>query len=328
MPPARPHTPDESTLLRLLDTMLYLRRFEELIVEVYPEQDMKTPVHLYIGQEAVAAGVCDHLKAGDYLFSTHRNHGPCLAKGVEPFALYAEFYGKEAGCCRGRGGSMHSASPENGILGTSAIVGGGIPLAVGAALAAKLRGEDRISVGFFGDGASEEGTFHESLNFAALKNLPVLFVCENNFYATASPLRARQPNPDIHARARGYGMPATLVDGNDAAAVWEAASKAVDHIRGGGGPAFLECRTYRWKGHVGPDCDWQSGCRPKEELDQWMERCPIALLRNKLGDLGPDDAAFAAQTRAHDQVLRAALDKARAAEFPAPETLMAYVYPE
>ena len=327
--PLSPRAQDGADLLlRLLEGMIHIRRFEELVVEVYGQQDMKSPVHLYIGEEAVAVGVCDHLRPEDYLFSTHRNHGHCLAKGMRPEELYAEFYGREAGCCRGKGGSMHSSSAAHNILGTSAIVGGGIPLAAGAALASLLRRDGRISVGFFGDGASEEGTFHESLSFAALKKLPVLFVCENNFYATASPLRARQPDPDIHRRAQGYGIPATLVDGNDVVAVWEAAGEAVARIRDGRGPQFLECRTYRWKGHVGPECDWEKGCRPREELLEWMERCPIARLRERLGREALPEERFQAMIQAADARHRLALEYARACPFPPAEEALTQVYQE
>lgn len=259
----------------LLRTMLLLRLFEEKIVDVYAVQDMKSPVHLYIGEEAIAAGVCIHLKKEDYLFTTHRSHGHCLAKGVDPKVLYAEFYGRRTGCCKGKGGSMHPADPDWGVLGTSAIVGGPIALATGAALASKMRGDGRVSVVFFGDGASEEGVFHESLNFASLKKLPVVFVCENNYYATNSPLSQRQPNEDIARRAEGYDIPGVQVDGNDVAAVYEAAAEALDRARAGEGPTLIECKTYRWKGHVGPKEDHLAGCRPEAELREWQKRCPL-----------------------------------------------------
>lgn len=270
------------TLSGLLRTMVLIRRFEEKIIEVYPAQDMKTPVHLYIGEEAIAAGVCANLKEKDYMFTTHRSHGHCLAKGSDPQMLYAEFYGRVTGCSKGKGGSMHPVDPEKGILGTTAIVGGGIPLAVGTALASKMKHNGRISTVFFGDGASEEGTFHESLNFAALKKLPVVFVCENNFYATTSPLSQRQPNDNISGKAESYGIPGVSVDGNNVLEVFEASREAVDRARRGGGPSLIECKTYRWKGHVGPDCDHAKGCRPMEDLDKWMERCPVELYKKLL----------------------------------------------
>ncbi|HMM39173.1 MAG TPA: thiamine pyrophosphate-dependent dehydrogenase E1 component subunit alpha [Desulfovibrio sp.] len=300
----------------LLRTMILLRRFEEKIVEVYGRQDMKTPVHLYIGQEAVATGVCAHLRPEDYLFTTHRNHCHCLAKGADPTPLYAEFYGRVTGCCRGMGGSMHSSFPALGILGTSAIVGGGIPHGVGTALASRLRGDGRVSVVFFGDGASEEGTFHESLNFAALKKLPVLFVCENNGYATASPLANRQPSGDISRRAAAYGMPAERLDGNDVEAVYEAAGRAVEHLRRGLGPYFLEPATYRWKGHVGPGEDWENGARPRAELEEWKPRCPLARLLRRLETEGFDRAEYDLLLAETGARLDEALERARSAGFP------------
>lgn len=274
-------------LIQMYSSMLKIRMFEEKIIEVYPAQEMKCPVHLCIGEEAIAAGVCLNLKKEDYIFSTHRNHGHCIAKGSNVRLMMAEFYGRKTGYCKGKGGSMHMADPENGIFGTSAIVGGGIPLAVGTALASAIKKDGRVSITFFGDGASEEGTFHESLNFASLRKLPVIFICENNLYATNSYLSARQPHHDIAKKAEGYLIPWVQVDGNDVVAVYEAAKIAASRARTGGGPSFIECRTYRWKGHVGPDCDYEKGCRPKEELEVWLDKCPIKtfedfILQNRI----------------------------------------------
>jgi pyruvate dehydrogenase E1 component alpha subunit len=270
------------TKLALFRAMLRVRRFEEKIVEVYGAQDMKTPVHLSIGQEAVAAGVCLNLKKEDYVFSTHRNHGHILVKGAAMAPMVAEMYGHADGCSGGKGGSMHMLDTAAGCLGTSAIVGGSIPLGAGAAFASLLRKDGRIAVSFFGDGASEEGLFHETLNFSALKKLPVVFICENNNYATNSPLSARQPHSDIARRAASYGIPAVAIDGNDVLAVHEAALDAISRARSGGGPSFIECKTYRWKGHVGPDCDYLKGCRPKEELEKWVELCPVKAFQTSL----------------------------------------------
>ncbi|MBI4804300.1 MAG: thiamine pyrophosphate-dependent dehydrogenase E1 component subunit alpha [Desulfovibrio sp.] len=307
--------------------MLFIRRFEERVISLYPQQEMKTPIHLCIGQEAVAAGVCAHLTPHDYLSSTHRSHGHCLAKGMDPQLLLAEFYGKVTGCCRGKGGSMHAACPERGILGTSAIVGGGIPIGVGHALAAKLRMEKRLSVVFFGDGASEEGSFQESLNFAVLKELPVVFVCENNFYATNSPLKARQPHQDIHRRAASFGSPAEVVDGNNVWDVYRAAERAVRHARAGRGPYFLECRTYRWQGHVGPNCDWQKGCRPKGELLEWMDRCPVEAFRSTLMREGIlDEPTMDSINREVSAILDSAVLFAQESTFPDAEEVMRNVY--
>jgi pyruvate dehydrogenase E1 component alpha subunit len=263
--------------------MLRIRHFEQRIVELYPEQEIRTPVHLCVGQEAVAAGVCAHLRPADLIFSTHRNHGHCLAKGISTKKMLAEFYGKETGCCKGKGGSMHPCDPEHGILGTSAIVGGGIPIAVGAAWAEQRRGKDNIALSFFGDGATEEGSFHESLNFAALKNIPVIFICENNLYATASRLNHRQPAAgSIAAKAEGYGLPGVSLDGNDVIAVYQAAAEAVNRARQGAGPTLIEARTFRWFAHVGPVDDTESGHRPAAELAKWKEKCPILRFRERL----------------------------------------------
>lgn len=257
-------------------SMRRIRYFEEKVIEHYPEQEMRTPVHLCIGQEAIGAGVCHALHRTDYIFSTHRNHGHCLAKGMSYQQLLSEFYGKKSGCAGGKGGSMHPVDVSRGILGTTAIVGGNIPLAVGAAWSSKLRRNKAVAVAFFGDGAAEEGTFHEALNFAALKKLPVIFVCENNLYATASPLAHRQPaNGSIADRAAAYGIPSRQIDGNDAIQVYHFAEEAVRRAREGEGPSFVEAKTYRWYAHVGPVDDTSTGHRPKEELDVWRKRCPI-----------------------------------------------------
>jgi len=268
-------------LAGLYSTMLRIRMFEEKIVELYPAQEMKCPVHLCIGQEAIAAGVCANLEAKDYLFSNHRGHGHALAKGVGMRPLMAEFYGRTTGCSRGKGGSMHIIDIERGILGTSAIVGGGIPMGVGAALASKMQGDGRVTVIFFGDGASEEGVFYESFNFASLKKLPVVFVCENNFYATNSPQSARHSSCKISNSAAAFDAHGVCIDGNDVVEVYRAARTAVLKARAGLGPSLIEATTYRWKGHVGPEADFEKGCRPEDELVEWMERCPLKGLRER-----------------------------------------------
>lgn len=272
--------------LDLYRRMVLIRKTEEKIVELYPEQEIRCPTHLSIGQEAAAAGVCGSLRSDDRIFSTHRCHAHYVAKGGDLKLMFAELYGRQTGCARGKGGSMHLVQPDLGIMGASAIVGGTIPMAVGSALAAQMQGLDRVAVAFFGDGAVEEGVFHESLNFAALRKLPVLFACENNFYATHSHQSARQPADNIHERAAGYCMPGVRVDGTDVWAVYEAAHAAVERARSGGGPTLLEIRAYRWKEHVGPNFDYSLGYRTKEELDGWMDRCPIRLFRQRLLDAG------------------------------------------
>lgn len=273
-------------LMDMYTSMLRIRMFEEKIVELYPEQEMKCPVHLCIGQEAIAAGVCLNLKKEDYVFSNHRGHGHCLAKGSGMKPLMAEFYGKKTGCSRGKGGSMHIIDIENGILGTSAIVGGGIPMGVGAALASVMKGEERVSVVFFGDGAFDEGVLYESFNFASLKKLPVIFVCENNFYATNSHQSARQPTCRISDIAPAFDAHGECIDGNDVIAVYKAAQDAVSRARRSGGPSLIEAKTYRWKGHVGHEADFDKGLRPKAELDYWVERCPVKNFRKMLLEKG------------------------------------------
>jgi pyruvate dehydrogenase E1 component alpha subunit len=313
--------------LELLRRMLRARLFEEKIVSVYGAQDMKTPVHLYIGQEAVAAGVSYNLRDADYVFSTHRNHGHYLCKGAEMKPIVAELYGRADGCAKGKGGSMHFVDVAKGCMGTSAIVGGGIPLAAGAALAAKMKGEDRLAVTYFGDGASDEGVLQETMNFSALKKLPVLFVCENNFYATNSPQSARHADGTVSKRAAAFGMPAEYADGNDTEAVCAAAQKAVAHIRAGKGPYFLEFPTYRWKGHVGPDCDWEKGCRPKDEFFEWVKKCPVENYIGRLTAAGELNGEVLAGIKAGiDADIESAWAFAKASPLPAPEELYTDVY--
>lgn len=319
----------ESIRLEMFRIMIMIRLFEEKIIKVYPKQDMKTPVHLYIGQEAIAAGVCAVLNKEDYLFTNHRSHGHCIAKGADIGRLYAEFYGRVDGYCRGKGGSMHIAIPEIGICGTSAIVGGGIPLAAGTALASKMKDDGKISAVFFGDGAVDEGVFHESLNFAALKKLPVLFICENNSYAVNSPVSARQSHDNIWGMAEKYKLAGVRVDGNDADAVHAAALIAAGQCRNNEGPTLIECRTYRWKGHVGPDCDVEKGCRPRAELDAWTADCPIKRLKHRL----IDGKIITEETyqRIRDDIGRKidrALEWARKSPFPDREEVFRHVYHE
>lgn len=304
-----------------------IRLFEERIIALYPQQEIKTPVHLCIGQEAIAAGVCRHLSKEDLIFTTHRCHGHVIAKGMDLPSIISELYGKKTGCCHGKGGSMHLSDPEFGIPGTSAIVGADIPLGVGAALSLKLRGSKSIAVVFFGDGATDQGVFYESLNFAALKRLPVLFVCENNFYATNSPQKARQPLDNIFRKGEIFGIRGFRCDGNDAARVFEISGGLIAKVRKGSGPFILECRTYRWKGHVGPDCDVEKGCRTQRELDTWLKKCPIRLferrlLKNKV--LTKEDISGIRQNIAGD--IDRAVKFAKESPFPDKEEALSDVY--
>ncbi|MDP2932049.1 MAG: thiamine pyrophosphate-dependent dehydrogenase E1 component subunit alpha [Chloroflexota bacterium] len=288
----KPSTPDKAdipvaTLRSMHLTMVRLRRFEERVAELLcGESEIKCPVHLYIGQEAVATGVCANLRQDDYVFSTHRSHGHYLAKGGDMKALMAELYGKATGCSRGRGGSMHLASPEMGLPGSSAIVAGTIPLAVGAALAFTMQEKDTVAVAFFGDGAANEGVFYESLNFASLKKLPVIFVCENNLFSTHMPVAECLADTNIYKKAEAFCMPGVRIDGNDVSEVFKTARQAVAEARAGRGPALIECMTYRWRGHVGPNYDLDKGLRTKAELDHWLAHCPIRQLEQFLLERG------------------------------------------
>lgn len=263
------------TPFELYRSMLRIRRVEEAIAARYSAQEMRCPVHLSIGQEGVAAGVCAALERRDGVFSNHRAHAHYLAKGGSLKAMLAELYGLQEGCCHGVGGSMHMIDLEAGFLGAVPIVGATVPLAVGAAWAARLRGEDKVIAIFFGDGTFEEGVVHESINFALLHSLPVLFVCENNLYACYTRLSDRQPDRPIHGVAAAYGCDAHAVDGSDVQAVFDASSHAVNQLRAGGRPVFLECSTYRWREHCGPDFDDVLGYRPEGELAGNMAQCPL-----------------------------------------------------
>lgn len=270
------------TLEEKLYTSIYrIRRVEEEVSAVYPMDKIRSPVHLSIGQEAVAAGVCEALGPDDTIFGTYRSHATYLAKGGDMRRMIAELYGKDAGCCRGKGGSMHLIDPAVGALGGSAVVATTIPHAAGWAFATKMRGQRHVSVAMFGDGAVEEGVFYETLNFAALKKLPVIFVLENNGYAIHSPLLTRQPANNIAERAATFGMPVSVIEDGDAMSIYQATSKAVQAIRGGGtGPFFIECRICRWKEHVGIGDDWKFGYRSKDEAQPWLDRDPMKVVGN------------------------------------------------
>jgi len=266
-------------LVEMLRTMWRIRAFEEKAEELYSLGKVHGTMHLSIGQEAVATGVCAALRPDDYILSTHRGHGHCIAKGGDVRRMMAEFLGKETGYCRGRGGSMHIADLKTGNLGANGIVGGGLPIATGVGLGIKMRGLDRVCVAFFGDGAANEGAFHESLNLAAIWGLPVVFVCENNQYAMSMPVQRSMRIAQIADRACAYGIPGRTVDGMDVLAVYEAAWEAVERARTGGGPTLLECVTYRYRGHSRSD---RQRYRTREEVEAWRTRDPIARLESLL----------------------------------------------
>jgi pyruvate dehydrogenase E1 component alpha subunit len=286
--------------LALLGGMLRIRRFEEKAAELYSLGKIRGFLHLYVGEEAVAVGVVRALAAEDAIVSTYREHGHALARGLPMGACMAELYGKASGCSRGHGGSMHFFDVGRRFYGGYAIVGGGLPVAVGLALADQMQGRPRVTACFFGDGAVAEGEFHEALNLAALWSLPVLFLCENNLYAMGTALLRHQAEPDIRRKADAYGMRADAVDGMDVLAVEAAAARAVAAVRGGGGPYLLEARTYRFRGHSMADPELY---RTKEEVERWKQRDPIALLAARLSsdglladaDLAALEAAAAAE---------------------------------
>jgi len=316
-----------SILKQLYCKMLKIRKFEEKIIDLYPAQEMRCPVHLYIGQEAIASGVCASLNKEDYIVSNHRNHGHLIAKGADLRPMVAELYGKSDGCSGGKGGSMHMVASGVSAIGTSAIVAGGLPIAVGCAFSSKIKKEKRVTAVFFGDGAVDEGTFYESLNFASLFKLPVIFVCENNFYATNSHQKNRQSNPNIRKIADFFRMPSALIDGNDVIKVWGAAKKFVEKARSGKGPCFIEARTYRYCTHVGPETDVSKGLRERSEYDFWVNRCPLKLftehlLKKKLMKYG----TMKALEKEIDREIQEALDFAVKSKYPQKEDLYKDVY--
>jgi TPP-dependent pyruvate/acetoin dehydrogenase alpha subunit len=316
-----------SKLRTMYEQMVLIRQIEEAIVRHYDEQEMRCPMHLGIGQEGVSAATCAALEADDYIFGTYRSHGIYLAKGGDPKAMLAEFYGKSTGTAAGRAGSMQLTAPETGFLCASALVGGTIPMAVGAALASKLRHERRVTVAFFGDAATEEGVWHESMNFASLKKLPVVFVCENNFFAVYTHLLQRQATDDISARAAGYAMPASQVDGNKVVEMFQAVRSAVERARRGDGPSFIEARTYRWREHCGPAWDDHLSYRNIEEAKAWMARDPIKQFEQQLlGDKIMSESEFAAVHRTISTQVEEALAFAHSSPFPEPDQLMHGVY--
>ncbi len=317
-----------ATLKDLYRGMLRIRMVEERIAAEYPKQEMRCPVHLCIGQEAVAVGVCASIAPGDYVFSAHRSHGHYLAAGGDLRAMLAELYGRVTGCGGGRGGSMHLIDLDVGFLGATPIVGSTIPIAVGAAFGTYMRGEDRVTVVFFGDGATEEGVFSESLNFAALKKLPVVFVCENNFYSVYSPLSVRQPEGRrITDLAWGHGVEGFPGNGNDVVQVAELTQTAVEKAREGGGPTLLEFSTYRWREHCGPNYDNDLGYRTEAEAAAWQRRDPVATLGERLLR---DGVASAVQLDVMARELAAEIESAvafaRNSSYPATGELLRHVY--
>lgn len=313
---------------RLFGEMVRLRMIEEKVAELYLEQEMRCPVHLCIGQEAVAVGISASLGKDDYAMSGHRSHGHYLAKGGDLNGMMAELYGKVTGTSRGKGGSMHLVDLDVGFLGATPIVASTIPIGVGTAFASSMRGEKRVSVVYFGEGATEEGVFHESVAFALQKKLPVVFVCENNLYSVYSPLSVRQPaTREVFEMARGHGIESHQGDGNDVSSVLDLGAAAVAKARKGDGPTFLEFKTYRWREHCGPNYDNKLGYRQESEYLEWKRKCPIVRLQGQLRAQGRLDER---EERAmHEKIgleIEAAVRFAKQSEFPGPSELHADIF--
>lgn len=318
---------DKDKIMAMLEKMLVIRYTEQRIAKRVENRQITTPCHLYVGQEADAVGVCFALKDTDYVFSTHRSHGHFLAKGGDINELFSEIYCRETGCSGGRGGSMHLCAPSVGLLGSSSIVAGCLGIGLGPAFKSKVFGEEHISVIFHGDCVPEEGIWHESLNFAAVKKLPVIYVCENNLYAASASLEDRRLCDNIPEVAKAHGLHTEIVDGNDVFAVNKATVEAIERIHKGDGPQFIETRTYRWLGHVGYRDDIDVGLRDSEELAYWKERCPIKNLEKKL--LSNKMCTKAELNEIHEKIQRLvdnAEKMAISANKPASETLLKNVY--
>lgn len=327
VPQAAPPPPPAEVGLRLLSQMTLVRRFEERCVQLYSEAFIRGFMHLDIGQEAVAAGVIDVVSDKDAIVATYREHGHALLRGVPPGEVMAEMYGKLQGCSRGRGGSMHLFDVSRRFYGGNAIVGAGLPIAVGLALADRmLKREDRVTVCFFGDGAVAEGEFHESMNLAALWRLPVLFCCENNLYAMGTALNRHQAQTNLALKAASYAMPSWPVDGMDVIAVRQAAAHALTAIRGGGGPCFLEAKTYRFRAHSMYDPDLY---RERQEIEDWKRRDPIPALQQRLRDEGhADDEAIAQIEKEAEAIVEEAVAFAASGTLEPVEELTRFLYCE
>jgi len=326
---------DSGLLIEAYRQMVLIRRMEEWVIEQYAEQNaafarketpahaIRCPTHLSIGQEAAAVGVCMALRPSDVVFSTHRCHAHYIAKGGDLRRMAAELLGRNTGCAQGKGGSMHLTDPSVGMTGSSSIVAGSIPIAAGAALAFKKRGLDSVAVAFFGDAATEEGVFHETMHCAGLWKLPLILACENNFYATLSHISARQVTP-IHERAASYGVHGVHVDGNCVEDVFDAAADAVQRARSGNGPTLIVSDTYRWFAHVGPNTDTGKNRRTAEELASWKERCPIKRLRATLESTWEREELDRVESEAAEAV-RDAVDEAKRDPEPDSEELLSHV---
>jgi len=315
------NAPDLEALARVYRSLRLIRRVEEEVARIYPSDKIKSPVHLSIGQEAVAVGICDVLKPDDVMSATYRGHAGYLAKGGNLKQMMAELYGKGTGCAGGKAGSMHLVDMSANVLGMSAVVGTTIPIAAGYALALAREGKGRIAAGFMGDGATEEGVFSETLNFAALHKLPILFVCENNGFAIHSPTSHRWASDALCERVATYGIPTQEITDGNVFSIRDAAEKAVGEIRAGGGPQFMECHTYRWREHVGPNEDYDDGYRNRDDFQFWRDNDQVAQTGDMLdaSDRGAIDAEIEAE-------ISEAVDFAEQSPWPKPEELFNHVF--
>ena len=313
----RPDVPSGEVMKSIYETMVKIRRFEERAVELFMAQELPGFLHSYLGQEAVAAGACASLREDDYITSTHRGHGHVIAKGLRLDRMMAELFAKSTGYCKGKGGSMHITDFSRGILGANGIVGGGIPIATGAALSARMRKSHQVVVCFFGDGASNQGSFHEAANMAAVWSLPIVYVCENNFYAVSTAQERHQRIRDISVRAAAYGFGGISVDGNDPIAVYQAVSPAVGRAREGEGPTLVECKTYKWLGHYVGD---PGAYRPKEEVAAWKAKDPVPRYERYLEEHRVMSRLEMESVRERvEEEVGAAVEFARRSPLPAPD---------
>ena len=319
----RHETPD---LIEMLRKMILIREFDELAIELRSAGKIYGTVHPYVGQEAIAVGVCANLTDADRVTSTHRGHGHCIAKGADIRRMMAELFGRADGYCKGKGGSMHIADFSIGMLGANGIVGGGLPIATGAALAAQLDGKGSVAVCFFGDGAVSEGEFHEALNISSVWSLPIVFVCENNQYAANNAVDVQHPVPDLAAHAAAYGIPGASIDGNDVLAVYDTIRAAVDRARAGEGPSLIECKTYRWYFHAMRNAP-PPETRPADEIAAWKARDPIAGFASDLVERGLVTPAELDRLKQQIEAeLQAAVAFAEASPFPQADDLLVDMY--
>jgi len=318
------HNLAKQKLVEMYRKMFEIRLFEEKVFELYAQNLVPGTIHLYAGEEAAAVGVCSALRKDDYITSTHRGHGHCIAKGAELKRVMAEILGKKTGYCQGKGGSMHIADFSIGVLGATAVVGAGIPIAVGAGLSITLRKADHVVACFFGEGASNQGTFHEGINMASTWKLPVIFVCENNLYAMGTRQSKVMAIENVADRASAYGIPGVVVDGNDILSVYEVAQKAVERARKGEGPTLIECKTYRHKGHSRVD---PAKYRPKKEVEEWLAKDPIKRFKEKLLKTNTLEEAEIRQIEKEVSAeIEEAVKFAMESPYPAPEEALQDVY--